>query len=140
MSTNKAGRPAYTPTDKDRATVKAMAGYGVPQPEIARVIGVAEKTLRKHFRDELDLAAIQANAQVAQSIFQRAVNLEAGQAGITAAIFWMKARAGWRDRVQIDANVSVRRSIGEYSEDELAIIAGEAGRKGGTGEPEDGAE
>lgn len=104
--TNTRGRPAYEPTDKDRATVKAMAGYGVPQAEIARVLGLAEKTLRKHFRDELDLAAIQANAQVAQSIFQRATDPKAGAPGITAAIFWMKARAGWTDRVQVDMSVT----------------------------------
>lgn len=101
MSTLKGGRPPYAPTPKDRATVKAMAGYGIPHDDIAAVIGATAKTLRKHFRDELDLAATQANAAVAQRLFQVAT-AGTGKEAVTAAIFWLKARAGWRDATKLE--------------------------------------
>jgi hypothetical protein len=90
---NPNGRPRYNPTDKDRATVKALAGYGITQPKIARVLGIHDETLRDKFRDELDTAETEANAQVAQSLFQMATKGK----NVAAAIFWLKTRAGWRD-------------------------------------------
>ena len=43
-------------------------------------------------------AAVKANSMVAQSLFNRAVKGD-GAAATSAAIFWLKARAGWRERV-----------------------------------------
>ena len=55
------GRPPHTPEPAIRRQVEAMAGYGVPEADIARVIGIDAKTLRKHYRQELDLGHIKAN-------------------------------------------------------------------------------
>jgi hypothetical protein len=90
------GRPSFAPSDEQRRQVKAMAGYGVPQDDIAAVLTIDAKTLRKHFWVELQTGAMEANAKVAQSLFQRAVS-EKGSAGVTAAVFWLKVRAGWRE-------------------------------------------
>lgn len=88
-------RPEYKPTDKDRATVQTMAAYGIPQADIAAVVDCDLKTLRKHFRAELDTAAAQANARVAAALFKKATG--DGPSSVTAAIFWLKARAGWQE-------------------------------------------
>lgn len=72
-----------------------MAAYGIPQPDIAAVVGCDDKTLRKHFRQELDTAATQANARVAGALFKKATG--DGPSSVTAAIFWLKARAGWQE-------------------------------------------
>jgi hypothetical protein len=71
-----------------------MAGYGVPQDDIATLLELDPKTLRKHFRRELDRGSIEATAKVGQSLFRMAT--EGGS--VAAAIFWMKARAGWREK------------------------------------------
>lgn len=92
---NKGGRPSFKPTDQQRKTVNAMAAYGIPQAEISAVIGCDRNTLMKHFRDELDTAAAQANAKVAESLFRRATG--DGPSSVAAAIFWLKARAGWSE-------------------------------------------
>lgn len=42
------GRPSYQPDEVSRRQVKAMAGYGVPEADIARVLDIDPKTLRKH--------------------------------------------------------------------------------------------
>src|SRR5690242_14363816 len=40
--------------------VEAMAAYGVPEESIARVVGIDPKTLRRHYREELDTGQIKA--------------------------------------------------------------------------------
>ncbi len=85
-------RPKFKATQALRERVRSFAAVGTKQEEIARVIGCSAKTLRLHFRDELDRAAIETNALVAGKLFQEAV---AGN--VQAQIFWLRARAGWRD-------------------------------------------
>lgn len=97
MTKRKAGRPPYEPTDKDRKFVVSMVATGVDQLEIARVLGITKPTLAKHFREELNTGQALANTEVAMSLFNMATGKN-GPANVTAAIFWMKARAGWTDQ------------------------------------------
>src|SRR4051812_32608239 len=69
-----------------------MAAYGIPETDISRTVGVDAKTLRKHYRNELDLGQTKANAQVAGFLFNSAKN-----GNVTAQIFWLKTRAKWRE-------------------------------------------
>ena len=87
-------RPAYKPTPESRAKVNAMA-FGTPEHAIARVLKIDPKTLRKHFRDELDTAHIVANSAVGQSLYKMATGH--GPQSVPAAIFWAKTRMGWRE-------------------------------------------
>ena len=89
---------AFEASDDQRRTVRAMAGFGVPQEDIAAFLKIDPKTLRKHFRDELDQGVVEANAKVAQSLF----NMATKQNNVAAAIFWLKARAGWSERQRIE--------------------------------------
>jgi len=82
------------PTQEQRRTVRAMAGFGVPHEGIAILLEIDPKTLRKHFQSELDRGSVEATAKVAQSLFQMATQGK----NVAAAIFWMKARAGWREK------------------------------------------
>lgn len=90
--------PPHNPTEEQRKTVEAMCGYGIPEVDIARVLDIDPKTLRKHYRRELDTAFVHANARVAQSLFNQAT---AGN-NVAAAIFWLKVRAGWRDKITVE--------------------------------------
>src|ERR1044071_7271384 len=86
------GRRPHKPDPSQRKQVEAMAAYGIPEIDIARVIGIDPKTLRKCYRDELDLGEAKANAQVAGFLFTNAKN-----GNVTAQIFWLKTRAKWRE-------------------------------------------
>ena len=88
---------AYRPTEEQRRTVKAMAGLGVPHDGIAVLLDIDPKTLRKHFQAELERGSVEATAKVAQSLFQLATTGKS----VAAAIFWMKARAGWREKHEV---------------------------------------
>ena len=48
-------RPRLQPSDEQRRMVKTLSALGIPQKQIARQVGIrSDKTLRKHFREELD--------------------------------------------------------------------------------------
>jgi hypothetical protein len=89
------GRPRHQPDASQRRQVEAMAGYGIAEADIAKVLGIDPKTLRKHYRDELDVAHVKANSAVAQSLFRKATG--DGPQSVTAAIFWLKTRARWKE-------------------------------------------
>lgn len=74
-----------------------MSAYGIPQEDIATVLDIGAKTLRKHYRTELDTGTAKANAKVAENLYKHATG--EGRAAVTAAIFWMKTRAGWRETI-----------------------------------------
>ena len=108
---------AFCPTDEQRRTVEAMVSYGIPQVDIARVIGMGidDDTLRKHFREEIDTGAARANTRVAQFLFEQATGLRGdGSAAVTAAIFWAKTRMRWKETAITE--VELRR--GELTLDE----------------------
>ncbi len=88
-------RPSHQPLPALCRQVEAMAGYGVPEIDIARVLGIDPKTLRKHYRDELDTGHVKANAKVAENLYRKATG--EGREAVTAAIFWLKTRAGWKE-------------------------------------------
>ena len=85
-------RKAFAVNDAVRERVRYLAGVGVRQDDIARIVGCAPKTLRKRLRDELDRGVAEANATISGSLFAAA---KAGNT--TAQIFWLKTRANWRE-------------------------------------------
>lgn len=94
-------RPPHEPTPQTRRTVESMSAYGIPQEDIAAVIGVDSKTLRKHYRMELDTATAKANAKVAETLYRKATDAEMSGPSVTAAIFWLKTRAQWSETVRV---------------------------------------
>jgi len=87
----------FEPTQEQRRTVQVLSGIGVPQEQIALIIGVDAKTLRKACRDDLDRGMAEANTKVAQTLFAMATRGD----NTAATIFWMKARAGWREKHEV---------------------------------------
>jgi transposase-like protein len=91
-------RPKLNPTEDQRRMVKTMTAMGANQEEVAMRVGVrSPKTLRKHFRKELDQGGSEANMTVAQALYK-----EAKAGDVKAQMFWLKCRAGWRDRPDFD--------------------------------------
>ena len=97
------GRKAHEPTDTNKQLVKALSAYGAKHTDICARIGVNQDTLRKYYREELDFGAVEANAKVAETLYQLASG-KAMERGATwsdvsrAAMFWAKTRMGWQER------------------------------------------
>ena len=65
-------RPVFTVNDAMRQRVQYLAGVGLRQDDISKIIGCASKTLRKRFRDELDRGVAEANATMLGYLFAAA--------------------------------------------------------------------
>lgn len=90
-------RRPHEPSKESRQLVQLHATIGTPQNVISDILGIDDKTLRLYYREELDQALARANASVGGALFNKATK------GDTAAmIFWMKTRAGWREKQEID--------------------------------------
>jgi hypothetical protein len=94
-------RKAFVVNEAVRDKVRHLAGVGVRQDDIAKIIGCAPKTLRKQCRDDLDRGVAEANATVSGYLFAAA---KAGN--VTAQIFWLKTRAHWREGTAADAQAA----------------------------------
>ena len=85
----------HRPTDAQRKWVMEYYGMGATQGDIAKVLNIDEKTLRKHYRNELDTALINVNHQVAGALYKKAVE----DRDTSAIIWWEKTRAGKGEKV-----------------------------------------
>ncbi|MGD9713461.1 MAG: hypothetical protein AB7V46_15550 [Thermomicrobiales bacterium] len=117
-------RRRHQPDDAKRRQVEAMAAYGIPEADIARVVAIDPKTLRKHYREELDLGQTKANAQVAGFLFNSARN-----GNVTAQIFWLKTRASWKEAP------SEHRHLGAFGTFDVRDMSDEALERIVFGEP-----
>jgi predicted ArsR family transcriptional regulator len=88
---------AHKPNDENRKIVKMLSAVGTRHEDIATKLDITDDTLRKHYRKELDEGRIEANASVAQTLYQQAKN-----GNTTAAIFWLKTRAQWRENDRLE--------------------------------------
>jgi hypothetical protein len=85
-------RAPFAVTEALREKVRYLSGLGVPHDYIARIIECSPKTLRKHFRRELDRGAAEAIAAVSGYLFKAARS-----GNVTAMIFILKTRGGWKE-------------------------------------------
>lgn len=92
------GRPEFKPTDEQRRFVTLCTMGGINHEQIAKTIGISRNTLEKHFREELDNAAAEANARVVGVAYEQAVS---GQHP-AMTMFWLKTRLGWREKKELE--------------------------------------
>lgn len=92
------GRPKWVPTEDDIAMVKELGGR-LTIPQLADYFGVSDWTLKQRIKEmpELDHAYRAGKAlaisDVAQNLYTKAM-----KGNVTAMIFYLKARAGWREK------------------------------------------
>jgi hypothetical protein len=111
----KRGRPegtGFAPTKEQQEVVRRAAAFLREEDIVKLVINpqtnepISPVTLRKHFRNELDIGHVQANADVAGALFKNATTgtptYPAGNP--TAQIFWLKTRGNghWKDKQTIE--------------------------------------
>lgn len=91
---------AHKPDEKTRKQVTMMTGIGLKQEDVARIMGVSIDVLRRYYQTEMENAQPVLNAQVANNLFRIATSPEHKQA-VTAAIFWLKTRAKWKETLDL---------------------------------------
>ena len=79
-----------------RRQIEQASGLGLPHDQIAALVGMSDETLRKYYGPELAVGKAKASAQVAKTLFNKAV-----QGGdTTAMIWWTKAQMRWSETVK----------------------------------------
>lgn len=85
----------HKPTEENRKLVESTSGLGLPHEQIAILVGIDDKTLRKHYRHELDVGKAKANGQIAKTLFSKAMSGDT-----TSLIWWTKAQLRWSETVK----------------------------------------
>ena len=110
------GRPAHRPTAETRLRATALGGYGLTAEQSADVMGICRATFWRYYKAEFQAGIPRANAQVAQNLFKLATGN--GRGAVPAAIFWLKARGGWSEKVQVETTgVTTIRVVYEGDDD-----------------------
>jgi len=92
------GRPEFKPTDEMRAKVEECIGCGMTHEDIARAIGCCDKTLEKHFADELQYGRARKRSEALELIWAsaRKGNVSA-QKKLVDMTGTLAAHAAWDD-------------------------------------------
>ena len=120
MDKSKGGRPAFEASAKDREAVKLMAGHNIGQDKIALALGITEKTLRKHFKKELSIAAAQVEAQLVSNLFALAKGKDG--TAFRANEFLLNCRFGWSRYAP--APISKEPALGKKEQQQIAAQSG----------------
>lgn len=121
---SKGGAPSYAPTQADQELMLGLMVNGVSVHQAAAILKIDEKTLRKHFPEEIVHGREVASGKVASALFAAAIKCGSSHE-VTAAIFFLKARAGWKDGYTI-SNPDGTNVFPEAPPDKLAALAGAA--------------
>ena len=82
----------HIPNEENKKLVRTLVAVGITFEDIASKLDISSDTLVKHYKRELDDGRIDANASIAQTLFQQAKG-----GNTSAAIFWLKTRARWKE-------------------------------------------
>ena len=108
--------PAHDILAVDRARLESLAGLGLSDAEIAEVMEIDAAELVETYRSALAQGRIKANARVAENLYRKATG--EGREAVTAAIFWLKTRARWKEiHRDDDGNQPVIVQIQRFAED-----------------------
>ena len=86
------GQTPFVATQEQRTQVRRLVACGFTIESIAVVTGIPSTTLERHFPFELQHGKVITDARILGGIARQAEEDDK-----TMAIFWAKARAGWRD-------------------------------------------
>lgn len=111
-------------TDAMRADVRRFAEIGTPYTVIARIMGMSATTLKRRCRAELDAGVEVANARIALTLFETAMN-----GNTTAMLWWEKTRAGRREGSPPDHHGIGTRAVEAITPDMSAREAAERYRE-----------
>lgn len=114
----------YRATNKARIQVEAWAGMGISQADMAKRLEISVDTLRKHYRKQLDLGMIDAQIEVAETLYKMAKSGKDFQ----ATKFWLLQRAKdqWSEVSRHEINIADLREHARRRAYELGITEEEA--------------
>ena len=86
----------YKPSAEHRALVENASAFGLTQSQIAAQLKMDEKTLRKHFREELDSGKFKID-MVAGGAIAASMKSKDERVRLDAAKYYTARRMGWKE-------------------------------------------
>ncbi len=109
MTKRKPGRPPFKITKEVLRKAEGFASRGMTQMQIADALGINYDTLMKYKNLNSDfLEAIKEGQAKGIAKITNALFTQAEDGNTSAAIFYLKNRAGWADKQEIDLEASVK--------------------------------
>ena len=106
---------AHMPTPATRELVARCSGLGLPHESIAHLVddGIDDKTLRKHYRAELDVGRAKAHLAVAATLYDKALTGDTG-----AMVWYTKCQMRWSPPpalVEVSGLISISAALADAS-------------------------
>ncbi len=104
----------HEPTEENRQRVFRGSKCGVKRDDLCQILGIGRTVFEKYYYDAFEKGRIYANETVAEKLYEQCM-----EGNVTALIFWLKARAKWREtdvRLNINANAGSNLSAEELVE------------------------
>lgn len=123
------GMEEYTPKAGEPLMVRACVAAGMTEEQIASVLnwpfGISIPTLKKHFHDELRLGRDYIQSRIVGNLVRKAIDPNGGREGMTAGIFLLKSRYGWRDSSPIVAGAQFETTGQPGAPTRFTLVIGE---------------
>lgn len=117
-------RPRIELTDDHIRQIESLAGYGLTEAAIARVLGMSHDTFTRRKQDhERVLRALEKGKAYAESIVGQALYIKAKSGDLGAIIWWEKTRAGRHEKVVTETHVKHYRNAVEEVRQGLKLVA-----------------
>jgi hypothetical protein len=109
------GRPPHAPTDESSRFVGALVTIlNLNHEQVAEVMGIAPKTLRKHYRDRLEKAKIEVDIAVGETILAKCLggvgkDRDWQKADSNLLKFYAVTQLGWREKTgELGGQITVK--------------------------------
>lgn len=105
----------------DMKLIETLAGKGLTERQIGQYCGYCQghwNTLRRK-NPEINAAIDKGRAKMIVKVADALIDNAIEEKNVTAQIFFLKAQAGWSDKVEIKAEVNQNVSFKEMSDTEL---------------------
>lgn len=105
----------------DMKLIETLAGKGLTERQIGQYCGYCQShwnTLRRK-NPEINAAIDKGRAKMIVKVADALIDNAIEEKNVTAQIFFLKAQAGWSDKVEIKAEVNQNVSFKEMSDTEL---------------------
>jgi len=92
----------HEPTETTRKLISEFSAFGITQERMAARLGICVDTLVKHYRSEIDNGKTNAVHEIANKLYNKAVD----QDDLSAQIFYLKTQGGWSDKTKEALNAA----------------------------------
>jgi IS30 family transposase len=98
---SKTGRPRIELTDEHIGQIERMAGYGLTEAAIARILGIHPNTFTQRKKDTERVAvALERGKALAESVIGEALYVKAKGGDVAAIKWWEMTRAGRHEKAE----------------------------------------